>query len=278
MLGQGAVTWDWVTYGHISGQKTWYLRTYLRGWGQVGWQVILEEWRMKSHCCSRSAWVAWWMQRKMWGLRKGLMRMNGLWKATWPSLHPLLQGHMLLRTPGYHCGSNRDDCRREDHTAGLIIHREIMFSSLPHIPVTEGRKRYSPHCLTLGSRSTKTTGRIMGAPRGWSGLEACLRVKNRQQERSVLSVYSQQKEEQEAQECLPRRKSSYIFPFHFWSWVDFQIQVTCVDHQLAFVTGIAILDNQNNLHINSFIFITVGKTKWNHLNYPNPFGQKRTHK
>lgn len=143
------------------------------------------------------------------------MGMDRLWKATWPSLHPLVQGHMLLRTPGYHCGSNRDDFRREDHTAGLIIHREIMFSSHPHLPVTEGRKQYSPHCLTHGSRSTRTTGKIIGAPRGWSALEACLRVKNRQQGRSLISVYSQEKEEQEAQECLPRRKSSYISRLHF---------------------------------------------------------------
>ena len=99
-----------------------------------------------------------------------------------------------------------------------------------------------------------------------------------QQERSLLSAYSQEKVEQEAQECLPRRKSSYTFPFHFWNWANFQIQVTCVDHQLAFITGIAILDSQNNLRIKSFIFIMVGKTRWNHLNYPNPFGQKRTHK
>ena len=153
-----------------------------------------------------------------------------------------------------------------------------MFSSHPHLPVTEGRKEYSPHCLTHGSRSTRTTGKVIGARRGWSALEACLRVKNRQQGRSLISVYSREKEEQEAQECLPRRKSSYIFHLHFWSWVNFQIQVTCVDHKLAFVTGIAIVDSQNNLHIKSFIFIMVGKTKWKHLNYPNPFGQKRTHK
>ena len=99
-----------------------------------------------------------------------------------------------------------------------------------------------------------------------------------QQERSLLSVYSQEKVEQEAQKCLPRRKSSYTFPFHFRNWANFQIQVTCVDHQLAFITGIDILNSQNNLRIKSFIFIMVGKTKWNHLNYPNPFGQKRTHK
>ena len=102
--------------------------------------MILEEWRneellLQQQCLSCLAGAEGYVRAE-----EGAHEKERIGKATWPSLHLVLQSHVLLRTPGYHCGSNRGDCRRENHTSGLIIHREIMFSSLPHLPVTDGRK------------------------------------------------------------------------------------------------------------------------------------------
>ena len=81
---------------------------------------------------------------------QGQWRVILQWRAQTTPLSP--RPHASENSLGITLGRARDNSRREDHTAGLIIGREMMITPLSHRPVTESRGNHSPHQWTHGAR------------------------------------------------------------------------------------------------------------------------------